>query len=118
MAPIPYTIPHVPLLSTRALPPVPPDGHFQLQCLLPQHPPFHVSIPTVAPTVGSPKPYPPFSFPQKNPDSFPTYSCKEEIYVCSSSVIELDCSYSTNNDGSDSGIYNASTTTGSCGKNE
>ena len=39
----------------------------------------------------------------------------EEIYVTSSSVIELDCCPSpapTNTDGSDSGIYNASTDTG------
>ena len=41
---------------------------------------------------------------------------REEIYVTSSSVIELDNSCPspapTNTDGSDSGIYNASTDTG------
>ena len=49
---------------------------------------------------------------------FRTYEAdcsREEIYVTSSSVIELDCpspSPGTQTDGSDSGIYNASTDTG------
>ena len=118
MAPPPFPIPRVPITSTRALPPVPPfkitNGHFQSEPTLQRFPSSLVSIPTPIPTVPPPlpKPNPSFSFPQKNLDSFPTFSCKEEIYVSSSSVIELDCSSSTNNDGSDSGIYNASTTTG------
>ena len=42
-----------------------------------------------------------------------TYCGKEEIYVSSCSVIELDCpSPATITDGSDSGIYNGSTDTG------
>jgi neuronal guanine nucleotide exchange factor len=80
-----------------------------------------ISLPTPIPTVAPPLPKsnPPFNFLQKNPDYFSTYSCKEEIYVSSASVIELDCNTSTQNDGSDSGIYNASTTTGcsSCSEN-
>ena len=113
MPPPHHLIQSMPAASHRALPPVPPNGHIQPQPLLPRHPPFQVSIPVV-PVVAPPLPKfnIPFNYPQKNPDYFPTYSCKEEIYVSSSSVIELDCSSSTNNDGSDSGIYNASTTTG------
>jgi len=125
MAPPPFPIPRVPITSTRALPPVPPfkitNGHFQSEPTLQRFTSSLLSIPTPIPTVPPPlpKPNPSFSFPQKNLDSFPTFSCKEEIYVSSSSVIELDCSSSTNNDGSDSGIYNASTTTGwsSCSEN-
>ena len=115
MSPLPFPIPRVPSTRHRALPPVPPpkipNEHFQPQPPLQKH---LTSIPVVAPPL--PKPNPSYNYPQKNPDYFPTYSCKEEIYVSSSSVIELDCSSSTNNDGSDSGIYNASTTTGNHGK--
>ena len=124
MAPSPFPIQPVSLASHRALPPIPPpkipNGRFQPQSLIQRQPPFLVSIPSSIPAVPHlpPKPNFPFNFPHKNPDYFPQYSCQEEIYVCSSSVIELDCSYSTNNDGSDSGIYNASTTTGSNGKNQ
>ena len=119
MAPPPFPTPRAPSTSTRALPPVPPfkitNGYFQSEPPLQRFPSSLVSIPTPIPTIPPPlpKPNPSFSFPQKTLDSFPTFSCKEEIYVSSSSVIELDCSSSTNNDGSDSGIYNASTTTGS-----
>ena len=122
MSPLPFPIPRVPSTRQRALPPVPPpkipNGHFQLQPPLQKHLTSLASIPTPSPTIAPalPKPNLPFNHPQKNPDYFPTYSCKEEIYVSSFSVIELDCSSPTNNDGSDSGIYNASTTTGNHGK--
>ena len=111
MSPPLFPTPHV----HRALPPLPSFKTRNEQASLKKHPPSLVPVPVPIPAEppSLPIPTPPFSFPQKNPDYFPTYSCKEEIYVCSSSVIELDCSYSTNNDGSDSGIYNASTTTGS-----
>jgi len=124
MPPPPFPIPRVPSVSHRALPPVPPakitNGQFQSRPPLPHRPPslinLHTPIPTFPPPL--PKSNPPFNFLQKNPD-YSTYSCKEEIYITSASVIELDCSTPTANDGSDSGIYNASTTTGcsSCSEN-
>ena len=118
MPPPPFPIPRVPSVLHRALPPVPPtkipNGQFQFQPPLPRRPPSLLSFPapilTSAPPL--PKSNPPFNFLQKNPDYFSTYSCKEEIYVSSASVIELDCNPPPNNDGSDSGIYNASTNTG------
>ena len=118
MPPPPFPIPRVPSVSRRALPPVPPtkitNGRFQFQPPLPRRPPSLISFPppilTSAPPL--PKSNPPFNFLQKNPDYFSTYSCKEEIYVSSASVIKLDCNPPPNNDGSDSGIYNVSTTTG------
>ena len=89
------------------------NGKFQPP--LPPRPPSLISFPlSVVSSSTSPCPAPnqPFNFPQKNAEYFPTYSCKEEIYVSSASVIELDCNSPTHNDGSDSGIYNASTATG------
>eukprot|EP00090_Calanus_glacialis_P037158 TRINITY_DN6373_c1_g1_i4.p1 TRINITY_DN6373_c1_g1~~TRINITY_DN6373_c1_g1_i4.p1 ORF type:complete len:239 (-),score=32.29 TRINITY_DN6373_c1_g1_i4:539-1255(-) len=125
MPPPPFPIPRVPSVSHRALPPLPPtkitNGQFRFQPPLPRRPPSLISFPapilTSAPPL--PKSNPPFNFLQKNPDYFSTYSCKEEIYVSSASVIELDCNPPPNNDGSDSGIYNASTNTGcsSCSEN-
>lgn len=96
------------------------NGKFQPP--LPPRPPSLISFPlSVVSSSTSPCPAPnqPFNFPQKNAEYFPTYSCKEEIYVSSASVIELDCNSPTHNDGSDSGIYNASTATGcsSCSEN-
>ena len=117
MPPPPFPIPRVPSVSHRALPPVPPakitNGQFQSRPPLPHRPPSLISLHTPIPTFPPPLPKsnPPFNFLQKNPD-YSTYSCKEEIYITSASVIELDCSTPTANDGSDSGIYNASTTTG------
>jgi len=125
MPPPPFPIPRVPSVLHRALPPVPPvkisNGQFKLQPPLPPRPTSLVSFPPPLPTSAPPLPKsnPPFNFNQKSPDYFSNYSCKEEIYVSSASVIELDCSSPFNNDGSDSGIYNASTTTGcsSCSEN-
>eukprot|EP00092_Neocalanus_flemingeri_P043596 GFUD01048082.1.p1 GENE.GFUD01048082.1~~GFUD01048082.1.p1 ORF type:complete len:137 (-),score=10.64 GFUD01048082.1:17-427(-) len=124
---MPYTsfpIPPIPVSSVlhRALPIVPPakitNGQFQCQPALPTILlAFPSSLQTLVPPL--PKLNPSFISLQKNPDYFPTYSCKEEIYVSSASVIELDCSLPPKNDGSDSGIYNASTRTGcsTCSEN-
>ena len=62
-----------------------------------------------------PAPPPPALQPAKGKVGEEEESLVEEIYVTSSSVIELDNCPSpapTNTDGSDSGIYNASTDTG------
>ena len=62
-----------------------------------------------------PAPPPPSLPPPKGKGVEEEESLVEEIYVTSSSVIELDNCPSpapTNTDGSDSGIYNASTDTG------
>ena len=62
-----------------------------------------------------PAPPPPTLPPPKGKGVEEEESLVEEIYVTSSSVIELDSCPSpapTNTDGSDSGIYNASTDTG------
>ena len=62
-----------------------------------------------------PAPPPPSLHPAKGKVGEEEENLVEEIYVTSSSVIELDNCPSpapTNTDGSDSGIYNASTDTG------
>ena len=73
------------------------------------HPPRGRALPPV------PAPPPPALQPAKGKEGEEEESLVEEIYVTSSSVIELDNCPSpapTNTDGSDSGIYNASTDTG------